>query len=94
MLNTRFSITDGINQPVAITIDGVDDLYVVNLPNVTIYPLADTINGPSLLKTFTFDAGASSLRKTVSTSIALAIGVIPVPGGSNDYLPSTKARRP
>ena len=57
VLNTRFSITDGINQPVAITIDGVDDLYVVNLPNVTIYPLADTINRPSLLKTFTFDAG-------------------------------------
>jgi len=50
VLNTRFSITQGIISPVAITVDGLDDLYVLNFParnrHITVYPLADTINGP------------------------------------------------
>jgi DNA-binding beta-propeller fold protein YncE len=53
--NTRFSIPDGIFLPVAITIDGLDDLYVVNNSNITVYPLADTINGPFRLSTINWD---------------------------------------
>ena len=53
VLNTRFSITDGINQ-LAITVDALDDLYVVNAQTITVYPLADTINGPYLLTTISF----------------------------------------
>ena len=33
VLNTRFSITDGISFPIAIAVDGVDDLYVLNPVN-------------------------------------------------------------
>jgi len=55
VLNTRFSITQGINNPTTITIDGLDDLYVANSPPsgayVSTYPLADTIQGPNLLST-------------------------------------------
>jgi DNA-binding beta-propeller fold protein YncE len=46
--NTRFLITDGIAIPSAITVDGLDDLHVLNFLDVTVYPLADTLNGPFL----------------------------------------------
>ena len=53
VLNTRFSIS-GIAIPLAIAVDGVDDLYVLNsIPesDVMVFPLADTVNGPFLLTT-------------------------------------------
>ena len=53
VLNTRFSIS-GIASPLAIAVDGVDDLYVLNADpesDVMVFPLADTVNGPFLLTT-------------------------------------------
>jgi DNA-binding beta-propeller fold protein YncE len=47
--NSRFLITDGIAVPFAITVDGLDDLHVVNVASESVYPLADNINGPFLL---------------------------------------------
>jgi DNA-binding beta-propeller fold protein YncE len=49
--NTSFLITDGIAIPTAITVDGLDDLHVLNFFDVTVYPLADTLNGPFRLAT-------------------------------------------
>jgi len=48
--NSRFLITDGIVIPFAITVDGLDDLHVVNVVDETVYPLADNINGPFRLR--------------------------------------------
>ena len=54
VLNTRFSIS-GLAGPRAMAVDGVDDLYVLNSGSsiTNVYPLADTINGPNLLTSFT-----------------------------------------
>ena len=54
--NTRFLITDGIAIPSAITVDGLDDLHVLNFLDVTVYPLADNLNGPFLLTTIPLNA--------------------------------------
>ena len=61
VLNSRFSIT-ALGEPVAITVDAFDDLYVLNAgfildpnPTITVYPLYDTIKGPFLLTTIALD---------------------------------------
>jgi len=65
--NTRFLITDGIAIPSAITVDGLDDLHVLNFLDITVYPLADTLNGPFLLTTIPLDtSGCEPLQCAIA----------------------------
>jgi DNA-binding beta-propeller fold protein YncE len=65
--NTRFLITDGIAIPSAITVDGLDDLHVLNYLDITVYPLADTLNGPFLLTTIPLDtSGCEPLQCAIA----------------------------
>jgi DNA-binding beta-propeller fold protein YncE len=69
VLNKLF--TDGISLPRGIAVDALDNLYVLNDKNVTIYPLADTINGPFLLTTITFPGGSYGCL-TIPSACAIA----------------------